>query len=54
MARSPTSDILEAGQDMVEMAGLFNMKSPLSVLANDLNANLFVVAGYASDEYSGN
>jgi hypothetical protein len=42
MPRSPDSDIVASGADMVDMAGLFNMKSPLSVLASDLDANLLV------------
>ncbi|KAH9272122.1 hypothetical protein BASA83_005713 [Batrachochytrium salamandrivorans] len=39
---SPDSDSFSGLSDMVELTGLFNMKSPLSVLANDMDANLFL------------
>ncbi|KAK5666700.1 m-phase inducer phosphatase [Batrachochytrium dendrobatidis] len=41
---SPVSSSLSGVSDMVELTGLLNMKSPLSVLANDIGANLFLKA----------
>ena len=43
--RSPKSENIFGSQDMSDLSGIFTLKSPLSVLATDMDANFTIRSG---------